>query len=209
MRVLVTNDDGINSLGLKILAQKALKLGEVIVVAPKVQQSGKSHAINIQEGLFFEKLNDLIPGVDTYLIDSTPADCVRFAKYFLNDPYDLVLSGINNGYNLGEDIMYSGTVACATEAVFTGKKAIAFSTTPYDFSEAELRVEETLEFIFHNKLLEYANLYNVNIPLNSKGIKITHQGRTHYDTRFVLENNLVYQRGTPNFDKDNEYINSD
>lgn len=208
MNILVTNDDGINSLGLKLLAEKALKYGKVTVVAPKVEQSGKSHAINVRVGLFFEKLDDLIPGVDTYLIDSTPADCVCFAKYYLDEKYDIVFSGINNGYNLGEDIMYSGTVAGASEAVFTGHKGLAFSTKRNDLSGVE-KLDEIMEFIFKNKLLDFCNLYNINIPENPKGIKITHQGNMHYDTIFELENELLYQRGTPQLYKDEKLINSD
>ena len=104
MRILITNDDGINSPAIKALAIWAKKHGEVTVVAPKIEQSGKSHGIEIIKPIEIEKV-DLVDGVTAYSVDSTPADCVRYGIIGLKKEYDLVLSGINRGYNLGKDIL--------------------------------------------------------------------------------------------------------
>ena len=135
MRILVTNDDGINSEGLKILVEFAKTLGKVVVVAPKFEQSAKSHALSIKGKIECLEVDKGF-NVPTYSVDSTPADCVRSAHYGLEEKFDYVFSGVNKGYNVGEDIMYSGTVAAATEAATLGKKSIAFSTgyTSYETS---------------------------------------------------------------------------
>jgi 5'-nucleotidase len=209
MRILITNDDGVRASGIKLLAQKAIKYGEIIVVAPELEQSAKSHSITIRSGLEFKQIEDLVEGVKTYAVDSTPADCVRFAKYYLKDEFDIVFSGINNGYNVGEDIIYSGTVGAASEGVFCGKKAIAFSCTYNDTSEIEKWFDRIMDFVLQNNLLDYASLYNINVPLNAKGIKVTHQGKTYFETQFELVEDLVWQKGRPNFNKDEDQENSD
>ena len=209
MRILITNDDGISSPGLKLLASKAKKYGSVIVVAPKHEQSATAQAIRIRKGLEFEKVSDIVDGVDSYAIDSTPADCVRFAKYYLKDDFDIVFSGVNNGFNLGEDILYSGTVGAASEGVLTGAKAIAFSTMYNDLSEADKKFDEVMDFVFKSKLLDVSPLWNINFPLSSLGIKLTKQGHTYFDTVLELQGDLVYQRGRPRFDLDKYNENSD
>ena len=92
MKILITNDDSIQAAGLIPLVKWAMKLGQVTVIAPKVEQSGKSHGIEIHKGFSLEKV-DLIEGVDAYALDSTPADCVRYAILGRKDQYDLVISG--------------------------------------------------------------------------------------------------------------------
>ncbi|MFA6627166.1 MAG: 5'/3'-nucleotidase SurE [Bacilli bacterium] len=208
MRILVTNDDGITSIGLKLLVEKARKYGEVIVVAPLKEQSAKSQALNIKHGFSYQKIENFMEGIEAYAVDSTPADCVRFANYYLRDEFELVLSGINNGYNLGEDILYSGTVGAASEGVMSGKMAIAISTKPHDFSEAEKQIEMVLDDIIY-KLLPQSNFFNVNIPVPSQGIKITKQGSTHFSTVFFKEGSDVFQRGKSNFHLDEETVDSD
>lgn len=209
MKILITNDDGIQASGLKLLVEKAIKYGDVLVVAPKIEQSAKSHSINIKRGLAYQRVADIIPGVVTYTVDSTPADCVRFVNYHLKENYDIVFSGINHGFNVGEDIIYSGTVAGASEAIFEEKKAIAFSTKHNDLSAVELAFDEVMSYILDNGLLDKCNLYNVNIPLNPKGIKITHQGSTHFDALFYEDNGLIFQKGYPDFSKDYDKEHSD
>ena len=129
MRILITNDDGINAPGIRMLAEWARSIGEVTVVAPKVEQSGMSHAIQFVKPIEIKKV-DLIDGVEAWQMDSTPADCVRFGIVGLKREYDLVLSGINRGVNVGIDLMYSGTVAAIFEAGRLGHRGIAFSTFP-------------------------------------------------------------------------------
>lgn len=209
MKILVVNDDSIKANGLKFLAEKAKNFGEVVVVAPKEEQSGRSHAINIKQGIKFSQIEDLVEGVKTYVIDSTPADCVRFATYYLQYEYDIVFSGVNDGYNLGEDIMYSGTVGGASEGALSKKKGIAFSSERGDLSSAVKYFDMTMDYIIKNNLFRKGNLFNVNFPINAKGIKITHQGNTHFDTRFELNGSEVIPKGRPYFEKDFEKVNSD
>ena len=135
MRILITNDDGIQGEGLLHLVKWAQKLGEVVVAAPKVEQSAKSHSIQIHECFEVKKV-DYLPGVTAYSVDSAPADCVRILTLGMHEKFDLVLSGINRGLNVGSDIMYSGTVAAVFEASNLGMKAIAVSTEPCSISTA-------------------------------------------------------------------------
>ena len=203
MKILVTNDDGINAEGIKLLASWARKLGEVTVSAPKVQQSAKSHAINIHDHIEIHKV-PYFDGVTAYEVGSTPVDSVRFATLGLNAHYDLVLSGVNRGFNMGEDILYSGTVGNVFEAALRGCKGIAFSTDPTTFAEAEKWLDEIYDYFVKNDLLAVSNIYNVNIPLNAKGIKWTKQGGAYFtdefvkidDTHYSQEGYSVYQYGT-------------
>ena len=119
MKILLTNDDGICAEGLKHLVKWAKTLGEVTVFAPKTQQSAKSHSINIH-GTYEVTKTDIFGGIEAYSVDSTPADCVRVAVLGMKKQFDLVISGINCGPNLGADIHYSGTVAACFEAALLG-----------------------------------------------------------------------------------------
>ena len=152
MKILITNDDGIENIGIRLLAEWAKKLGEVTVVAPKVEQSAKSHAIDFTRPIEIKKV-PIMEGVTAYSMDSTPADCVRFGVLGLKEKFDLVLSGINKGVNLGADIVYSGTVGAVFEAARLGIKAIAFSSFPSDQIEASKHFDEVYEYILKNNLL--------------------------------------------------------
>lgn len=209
MKILITNDDGINAEGLSVLVDCVRNYGEIIVVAPMVEQSGKSHSINVYSGIKGKKHPNLFGDIEAYSLDSTPADCVRFAHHYLKYDFDVVLSGVNNGYNMGEDIMYSGTVAGAAEAHFLGKKGLAFSTTKNDFSGVAANFDKIMTFIIDNKLLEVNDVYNINIPPVAKGIRLTKQGSTHYDVRFDIENDLYFQRGGPHFEREKFNLASD
>ena len=210
MKILITNDDGIFAPGIYALAKWAQKLGEVTVVAPKVEQSGKSHGINII-GEFEAKPVELMPGVRAYSVDSTPADCVRYAIVGLGEQFDLVLSGINRGVNVGRDIVYSGTVAAIFEAnCFGASAAIAFSTEFTSLERAVPHLDEIWAYFEKHKLLEQHDLYNVNIPeYYTESIRITRQGGAYYSDEFVQTGeNMVRQQGmmvfrdTKNFDLD-------
>lgn len=195
MKILVTNDDGIHSEGLLRLAAWAQSKGEVTVVAPAVEQSAKSHSINIHTPFAVHKL-DILPGSDCYSVASTPADCVRYGCLGLGKRFDLVLSGVNNGYNIGQDIIYSGTVAAIFEAATNGVKAIAFSADFHNCSPAIEALDQIYAFFTERRLLEKGDIYNVNVPVNPKGICLTHQGGPYYrDTFLDLGDNLVQQKG--------------
>lgn len=206
MRILITNDDGLYADGLRILVEKAKKYGEVYVVAPKVEQSAKSHAINIRTGIECEKVS-LFEGVDCYAVNSSPADCVRYAFYGLKLDIDLVLSGVNKGYNLGEDIMYSGTCAAIFETESIKKNGIAFSCQKDSFDGAMKYFDEVFDFFKNNNLFKYNRIYNVNFPRISKGIRITKQGGCNFITYFESEDKLhYYQKGDPIFEKSVEKL---
>jgi len=193
MRICITNDDGIHSEGLLRLVQWANKLGEVCVFAPKVEQSAKSHAVEIHKA--FEAKPVEVPGaVKAWAVDSTPADCVRFAVLGLHEQFDLVISGVNRGLNIGQDIMYSGTCSAAMEAVGLGINAMALSTEPETFDDAFAQLDRAWNFITENDLYSKARLWNVNIPLNTTGeIRITRQGGPYYSDDFAPEENDMYR----------------
>ena len=192
MRILITNDDGIQGEGLLHLVKWAQKLGEVVVAAPKVEQSAKSHSIQIHD-CFEVKQVDYLPGVTAYAVDSSPADCVRIMTLGLKERFDLVLSGINRGLNLGSDIMYSGTVAAVFEASALGMRTIAVSTEPRSISTAWEQLDRVWEFFQQHKLLEKHDAYNVNIPAEAGSIRITCQGGPYYSDDFQPEANDLYR----------------
>ena len=196
MRILITNDDGIFAPGIKLLAQWAKTLGEVTVVAPKVEQSGMSHAIQFVDPIEIKRV-DLIDGVEAWQMDSTPADCVRFGIAGLEREYDLVLSGINKGVNVGVDLVYSGTVAAIFEAGRLGHRGIAFSTFPHSQEFASEYFSEVYKFITDNGLLDKNPIYNVNIPDEVKGIHLTYQGTPYFSDTFAKgEGDYYLQVGT-------------
>ena len=200
MRILITNDDGIQASQLVPLVKWARKLGEVVVAAPKVEQSGKSHGIEIHKPFEVKQL-ELLPGVRAYAVDSTPADCIRFAILGLHETFDLVISGVNRGLNIGRDIMYSGTVSAVMEAANLGVQAVAISTDPAVYECAVERLDEVLAFFREHQLLKLHDIYNVNIPVQVRGFRITRQGGPYYSDDFIpQENNIVLPRGTDVFE---------
>ena len=210
MRILITNDDGINSPALPMLAKWAERLGEVITIAPKVEQSGKSHAIIFTRSIEVKRV-DIGEGLLAYSMDSTPADCVRFAVLGRKEKYDLVISGINRGFNLGKDIVYSGTAGAIFEAGRLGIPAIALSTHPDNFDSAVENLDRVWQYITNHKLFTENSLYNINIPDSPKGIRITRQGGIYFSDEFVhLEGDMYEQtggivtenEGNPEFDTD-------
>ena len=126
-KILVTNDDSLSYEGIKVLTQIAKEYAsEVMVLAPHTEKSACSHSLTLKNTVTLYEEKDLVDGVKTYTLDATPADCVKFAKDILEFHFDYVFSGINNGYNLSDDICYSGTASAALEAEFLGKKGFAF-----------------------------------------------------------------------------------
>lgn len=185
MRILITNDDSVSASQLLPLIRWCQKLGEVTTVVPAIEQSGKSHGIEIHNPFTFRRVQ-LAPDVTVTAVDSTPADCVRFAVFGLKKEYDLVISGINLGFNIGADVMYSGTVAAVIEAAILGLPAIALSTCPEYYDQAVNHLDRVFDFIDKNKLLEKHSIYNINIPPQPKTIRFTHQGGPYYSDDFEL-----------------------
>ncbi len=197
LRILVTNDDGYRAKGIQKLAEAAKKYGEVFVIAPKEEQSAKSHSIKVRQKIKFKKVKDIVEGVDTYYANSTPADCVRIAYFHLGANFDIVLSGVNEGYNLGEDIVYSGTCAAATEAAMLGKVGIAFSCKFKALDDIDYALERSLDFVFKNKLYEKWPLLNINMPTEFKKIIFTRQGKTHYVSNYSENRGKLTSIGRP------------
>ena len=192
MRILITNDDGIYAEGVLPLVQWAKTKGEVTVVAPQVEQSGKSHGIEIHQA-FYAKQVDLCEGVTAWEVDSTPADCVRLAILGLHMEFDLVISGINRGLNIGRDIMYSGTVSAVFEAGNLGVKAMAVSTSPAYYDEAAKEMDKIWDFMVQNDLFSKNDMWNVNIPTGgSDEFRFTRQGGNYYSDKFRPDPDNMY-----------------
>lgn len=210
MKILLTNDDGIGAKGINVLANWAKRLGEVTVIAPKSEQSGKSHGINIHSEIEIKEVD--FPGAArAFAVDSTPADCVRFALLGLGEKFDLVLSGINCGLNIGTDIVYSGTVGAIFEAAAEGVPAVAVSTQPDYLDGVESHLDRVCDFFVKHNLLSYSSLYNVNIPKDGKEILFTRQGGRYYNDKFEKTGEETYrQRGySVHQDKKDFFIDTD
>ena len=183
MKILLTNDDGINAEGLRHLVNWAKTKGEVCVLAPKVQQSGKSQSIEIHNGYEVKKV-DIFDGVEAYSVDSTPADCVRIAVLGMKKKFDLVISGINCGPNLGGDIHYSGTVGACFEAAKSGFKAMAVSAPFKSFENAIKNLDRVYNEICNRAMFDFAEILNVNFPEKGDEILITRMGPAIYSDEF-------------------------
>ncbi len=209
MRILITNDDSISSPVLLPLVKWAQKLGEVTVLAPKFEQSGKSHGIEIHKS-FEVKAYDLCPGVECYTVDSTPADCVRIAVLGMKKQFDLIISGINKGLNIGLDIAYSGTVGAIFEAACLGIPALALSTTPDGFDYAISKLDDVWAFFTDKELYKKGSLFNVNIPVGGTEIRITHQGGPYYSDNFGFANDQATPCGIDVFQaSDDDTVDTD
>ena len=192
MRILITNDDGLHASQLLPLIKWWQRHGEVTVFVPKVEQSGKSHSFQIKEP-FEVKQVELEPGLTVWSVDSTPADCVRIAVLGMEMQFDLVVSGVNRGFNMGADVMYSGTVAAASEAVNLGMNALALSTNPENYDHSTDALDAVWAYIQENDLFRYNRLYNVNMPASPKGVRITRQGGPYYSDDFPYIGDDLYR----------------
>ncbi len=175
-KILVTNDDGIHSAGIIALAEALETLGEVVVVAPAHEMSAASHSLTLTRPLRIERIDQ-----HHFSVDGTPTDCVTLAMNHLlkDDPPAIVVSGINKGGNLGEDVTYSGTVAGALEASIYGLPGIAVSLvqrTDFDFGPAAEFAAELARRVLGNGLPR-GTLLNVNVPPGPiRGVRVTRQG---------------------------------
>lgn len=164
-RILITNDDGIDAQGIIRLAKAAMKYGEVWVVAPESQRSAASHSITLRTHIDVFEYDFAIKGVKAFAVSGTPADCVRVGVLnVLPQKPDIVLSGINFGYNAGTDVQYSATVAAALEAVFQGVPAVAFSEATGDgYMVTDRYLEEILAEVIDTPYVP-RKIVNVNFP---------------------------------------------
>jgi 5'-nucleotidase len=187
MRLLITNDDGILALGLECLYAAAEPLGEVTVVAPDREQSATSHSLTLHH-----PLRPIPRGTRRWQVDGTPTDCVMLAiEALMPERPDFVLSGINHGQNMGEDVLYSGTVAAAMEGLALGVPSIAISFAGGDLRADVTRLREQVKVL--TPLLKHLTslpqfprntLFNVNLPPIAgdevRGVRLTRLGRRVY-----------------------------
>jgi 5'-nucleotidase len=197
--ILISNDDGIDALGLKVLREAVADLGKTIVSAPEGERSGSSHSLTIHKSITVKRIDE-----DTYSTDGTPTDCILYSvRGILKSKPDLVLGGINHGSNLGSDVSYSGTVAVAMEGTLLGIPSVAFSQIDFynsfntDFAKSV--AGWIARQILKDKLPEGVFL-NVNLPPSPNGkIKITSLGNRIYRDEIskVREkgNELIYSLG--------------
>ncbi len=191
MKILATNDDGIDSPGIYALVLALRRLGEVTVVAPDRQQSAVGHALTVSSPLRITPFhrNGAMFG---YAINGTPADCVKLGiSTILNEKPDLVVSGINHGANTSLNVLYSGTVSAATEAMMMGCKAMAVSLTDFSW-EADMTVAAkyaaALASLMPGMNLPIDSILNVNVPAipreNIKGVKVAQLGNSVWDDEY-------------------------
>ncbi|CAM5792362.1 5'/3'-nucleotidase SurE [Castellaniella caeni] len=181
MRILVTNDDGYNAPGIEALVAALRLLGEVTVVAPETNCSGASNSLTLRRPLSVRQAAN-----GYYFVNGTPSDCVHVALTGLLDFHpDLLVSGINNGANLGEDTLYSGTVAAASEGLLFGVPSLAFSLVQREWQHLDTAARVAREMVERYKHQPWPRpmLLNINIPAVPypalTGFRVTRLGRRH------------------------------
>ncbi|WP_291652948.1 5'/3'-nucleotidase SurE [Clostridium sp.] len=210
MRILITNDDGINAKGVIALAKEISKKHEIIVVAPREQKSASSHSISIHNPIKIRE-EKLAGNFKSYSLVGTPADCTQAGLSLLGENIDLVISGINRGLNCGTDILYSGTVSAAVEGAIYSVPSIAISMDvdwdreDEDYSKAAKWVSKIVDVAEKDYLKDNVVL-NVNVPnINEediKGLKVCRLGKSTYKTNYILleenEDKVYITKGTRN-----------
>ena len=189
-KILITNDDGIFAPGIRALWEAMCEIGDPIVIAPDTEQSAVGHAITLTDPL------RVVPvrrsgGFEGLAVSGTPSDCTKIAiKSILDEKPDLLISGINSGSNVGNNIIYSGTISAATEGTMLGIPSIAISLDSY--KSDDYRVSKKAAIDMANHVLHHGvpqgTLLNVNVPYclpgEIKGVKITRQGTQYFKDEF-------------------------
>jgi 5'-nucleotidase len=174
VRILLTNDDGVYAPGLRALRTELKKLGEVVVVAPASEQSGVGHSITLLNPLLVQEVLDDQKQFIGWAVEGRPADCVKLALLeLLEEPPDVIVSGLNAGSNAGINVLYSGTCAAAIEGAFFRRTSIAVSQEytkpkPLDFTRGAILARGVIEQILSRRPAE-GSLFNINIPSFDKG----------------------------------------
>lgn len=193
MKIIITNDDGIMAPGIRALAEVLSDLGDVAIVAPETERSATGHGITIWDPIRVKKF-EISKVKEAWAISGTPADCVKMAvQEFYKDECGLIISGINNGPNLGTDVLYSGTVSAAIEGIILGVPSIAVSLASFasdmDYTAASKVAYILAKHFYENKEnLPPDTLLNVNVPAGNfediKGFRVTRLGIREYDNVF-------------------------
>jgi 5'-nucleotidase len=207
LKILISNDDGIQAPGIKALSSAMLELGEVYVAAPERNQSATGHAVTMHIPLRCMEVPDFGPNIKAWWVNGTPADCIKLGiENLMEERPDLIVSGINMGENLGTDVIYSGTVSAAVEGAIFGIPAIAFSYEDHGAADMSLPAQLAREIC--RRLLKQGiprnHIYNVNIPAVSsreeiKGIQICKLGvkiyKNNFEERRDPKGNIYYWLG--------------
>ncbi len=203
MHILISNDDGVSAPGIEALAREMKTIASVDVIAPDRNQSGSSHALTLHRPLHVRKLAN-----NFYCVDGTPTDCVHMGLTGLFEtPADIVVSGLNKGANLGDDVLYSGTVAAAMEGRFLGFPALAFSMVGQlikHYDTGAVIARQIIQQLRPN-ILPAKTILNINIPdvplADIKGIKVTRLGARHIAEPLIKSQdprgNTLYWIGPP------------
>lgn len=193
--IFITNDDGVAARGLRVVTEVARKFGRVVVIAPEVSQSGKSHSITMYNPLYLRTVHKE-EDLEVYACSGTPVDCVKLAfDHLLADQLpDITISGINHGSNSAISVLYSGTMGAAIEASFYGRPAIGLSLTDHEANndadfEASAIVAETVIAKALSAKMETPVCLNVNIPVGRpaqiRGIRVCRQNEGYWRETFV------------------------
>ena len=218
MKILIVNDDGIYSQGILTLAKRLMEDNEVLLAAPQGQMSGMGHSISFYGYVNYTELK-ILEGARCFAVNGTPADCVKVAlNLIMEDKPDLIISGINKGFNLGSDIFYSGTVNAALEGAVQGIKSIAVSQE-YKLSNFEFTsnfIAKNLEKLYSLLPGDAQTVLNINVPNDDlsivKGVKFSKIGVKRYCETYTFENNYGYklrgesQLGEFNTNEDDVYL---
>ncbi len=207
MKILLSNDDGVYAQGLNTLARALADLAEIVIVAPDRNRSGASNSLTLEQPL---RVDLIAP--NTYSVQGTPTDCVHFAlnELLKDDLPDLVLAGINHGANLGDDVLYSGTVAAAMEGHFLGVQAIAFSLVGTANFTTAAQIARQLVEQHLNAPIPTNRLLNVNVPDRPfeelAGIQVTRLGARHHAESMIKQKDPrghdIYWLGPPGKEQD-------
>lgn len=208
MRLLISNDDGIAALGIQALADELSTIADIDVMAPDRNRSGASNSLTLSRPLSVRQLND-----SYYSVEGTPTDCVHLALTgFFDKTFDMVVSGINQGANLGDDILYSGTVAAAMEGRYLGLPSIAVSMVGDHIQHYKTAAVMTRQLVLQLKKnpLPSQTILNVNVPdlplSKIQGIQITRLGARHKAEPMVKEydprGRTIYWVGCPGEEAD-------
>ncbi|MFA0440581.1 5'/3'-nucleotidase SurE [Vibrio sp. 10N.286.49.C2] len=206
-KILISNDDGVHAEGIRTLARVLQDMADIVIVAPDRNRSGASNSLTLEQPL---RVNEIEPNV--FSVQGTPTDCVHFAlnELMRDEMPDLVLSGINHGANLGDDVLYSGTVAAAMEGHFLGVQAIAFSLVGRNnFEAAALIAKQFVERHF-NQAVPTNRLLNINIPDRELAelvdIRVTRLGARHHAENMIKQKDPrghdIYWLGPPGKEQD-------
>lgn len=214
MKILLSNDDGISSKGLKAIAEKLSVNNEILVVAPSNNCSGLAHSFTVFKPISVKQVYDY--GCKAFKVDGSPVDCVKFAFLTQKDfRPEVVVAGINRGHNVGSDILYSGTVSLALEGAYFNRIAFSFSAFSPEETEFDLFADYAVKII--NQILPIAkkgDVFNINFPdsrVKIKGIKITGLCKVIYNDEFVKlnENEYILQGEPINYDKNNPVLDDE